>query len=202
MPFPDNGTTSIAPSSGGGGSSTLRHHQQRLALLRLRSRGPHFTSASRIFTFSSPRASNIQFVKGASRRRAAPGSQSMGLPQSRRLRLGSNRIRGLWSASSALFGTRTPVEEGFSLEAKASCHAMLRATKSLLQVSAICSQTVRPNPSLKRSTNGMPPRLGRGCAHIFHSPGLAASRCCPLSSNVRHRNPTSLPARTHLTPRQ
>ena len=126
-----------------------------------------------------------QFVKGASRRRAAPGSQSMGLPQSRRLRLGRNRLRGLWWATHAMFGRRTSVEEGFSLKAKASCRAMLGATKSLLQVSAICSQTVRPNPSLKRSTNGMPPGLGRGCAHIFHSPGLAASRCCPLSSNVR-----------------
>jgi hypothetical protein len=44
---------------------------------------------------------------------------------------------------------------------------------------------VWPNTSLKWSTNGMPPGLVRGCAHIFHSPGLAASRCCPLSSNVR-----------------
>jgi hypothetical protein len=130
-----------------------------------------------------------QFVKGASRRRAAPGSQSMGSPQSRRLRLGRNRLRGLWLASHAKFGRRTSVEEGFSLKAKASCRAMLGCTQSLLQVSAIRSQTVRPNPSLKRSTNGMPPGLVPGCTHIFQSPGLAASRRCPLSSNVRRRKP-------------
>jgi hypothetical protein len=35
---------------------------------------------------------------------------------------------------------------------------------------------VQPNPSLKRSTNGMPPGLVRGCAHIFHGPGLASHR--------------------------
>jgi hypothetical protein len=32
------------------------------------------------------------------------------------------------------------------------------------------------NPSLKRSANGMPPGLVRGCAHIFHGPGLASCR--------------------------
>jgi hypothetical protein len=38
------------------------------------------------------------------------------------------------------------------------------------------SSGVPPNPSLKRSANGMPPGLGHGCTHIFHGPGLASYR--------------------------
>ncbi len=45
-----------------------------------------------------------------------------------------------------------------------------------------------PNPSLKWSANGRPPGPGHGCTHIFHGPGLVASRCRPLSSNVRRQN--------------
>jgi hypothetical protein len=43
----------------------------------------------------------------------------------------------------------------------------------------LAPQHAMPNPSLKRSTNGMPPGLVRGCAHIFHGPGLASCRWRP-----------------------
>ena len=59
-------------------------------------------------------------------------------------------------------------------------------------VVSFSAHTVWPNPSLKWSTNGMPPGLGRGCGHIFLSPGLASCRCCPLSSNVRPHKIRSL----------
>ena len=95
-----------------------------------------------------------QFFKGAPRRRAAPGNQSVESPQSRRLRLAryrSGRARGLPHTMS---GKRAADEEGFSLKVKARCRAMLATMKYLLQVRAISSHPVRPNPSLKWSANG------------------------------------------------
>jgi hypothetical protein len=56
------------------------------------------------------------FVKGAPRRRAAPGNQSVGSPQERRLRLASYRLSlNRWHRRS-VFGTLAAVEEGFSLK--------------------------------------------------------------------------------------
>ena len=59
-----------------------------------------------------------QFFKGAPRRRAAPGNQSVGSPQSRRLRLAryrSGRARGLPHTMS---GKRAADEEGVFAQAK------------------------------------------------------------------------------------
>jgi hypothetical protein len=45
-----------------------------------------------------------------------------------------------------------------------------------LRPEQVSLNSATPNPSLKRSANGMPPGLGHGCTHIFHGPGLASYR--------------------------
>ena len=72
---------------------------------------------------------------------------------------------------------------------------MLHSSNARLQLRQAHRGPLRPNPSLKRSTNGMPPGLGRGCGHIFRSPGLAACRRCPLSSNVRQHKAAAATSR-------
>jgi hypothetical protein len=41
------------------------------------------------------------------------------------------------------------------------------------------ANTLRPNPSLKRSANGMPPRPGLWHIVHFHSPGLGVTPPSP-----------------------
>ena len=66
-------------------------------------------------------------------------------------------------------------------------HCMSRVRRLLYCGKTLQRRRARPNPSLKRSTNGRPPSPGWWYSYIFTSPGLASCRRCPLSSNVMPR---------------
>ena len=129
-----------------------------------------------------------QLVKAASRRRAAPGGQFWGRRKAGGCVCPQTFVASCGGDLGVCLVTDESLKRGFRLRQIAKSRSMLCPSNATPPFRHAHRGPLRPNPSLKRSTNGMPPGLGRGCGHIFHSPGLAASRRCPLSSNVRAQN--------------
>jgi hypothetical protein len=122
-------------------------------------------------------------VVGASRRRAAPGSQFVvrfayaGQPRiSAHLRVGTSSLRGTWVH---------PRE----LPARSSCRAMKRSFWGFTQaprpaVSNHCCLTLRSSRAPTAGHQGQP----AGTVYIFCWLALASHRWCRLSSNVRQHH--------------